>query len=363
MVGKILIVDDEDTLRLTIKTRLAAGGFETDAAVDGEEALEKLKQSKFDVVLLDINMPRMDGITALGSITELHPDTDVIMLTGFADFTTAIECLKKGARDYLVKPIDTTELITRLRSLLRARSSEAALTAERKKEAAFVFDEVLDPMIVLRAVLTAMSDGGFGKTTKEQNLVLDQLVETADAIVKAGKGIVNPSLLTADSSQLERKDVSFEKIAGPLIEQAIALGKASGLQVKSSVGSKLPKIQADAGKLSSGLRSTIAAVLAMSSKGSSVSIDVSKQSDDAGLPGKEAIVFEVQTTKVGEKALKASELSLKPLESMGSTVSGLDDQMLLLQSAKRVVVAHKGVFQVESKKGDGMVIRCFIPLK
>jgi DNA-binding NtrC family response regulator len=102
MTGKILVVDDEDTLRLTLKTRLVSSGFEVDTARDGEEALEKIGATSFDVVLLDINMPRMDGIMTLDYIMRDHPETDVIMLTGFADFTTAIDCLKKGAKDYLV---------------------------------------------------------------------------------------------------------------------------------------------------------------------------------------------------------------------------------------------------------------------
>ena len=95
----ILIVDDEESLRLTLRLRLAAQGFTILLAEDGEAALEQLKTSTVDLVLLDINMPRMDGIEALGHITTMYPNVEVVMLTGFADFTTAIDCLKKGAKD------------------------------------------------------------------------------------------------------------------------------------------------------------------------------------------------------------------------------------------------------------------------
>src|SRR3989338_1369982 len=122
MNEKILVVDDEESLRLSMKFKLKSAGFDVDVAEDGEIALEKLKLQLFDVVLLDINMPRMSGLEALTLIRQQYPQTEAIMLTGFADFSTAIECLKNGARDYLVKPIDTTELVTRLRSLLRSRS-------------------------------------------------------------------------------------------------------------------------------------------------------------------------------------------------------------------------------------------------
>jgi len=146
MNDKILVVDDEESLRLTLRLKLKAAGFDVDVTEDGESAIEKLKTRAFDAVLLDINMPRMNGIEALGIIRQQFPQTEVIMLTGFADFTTAIDCLKNGARDYLVKPIDTTELITRLRSLLRSRSSEQALYDVQHQYASIFFEDIRGPL-------------------------------------------------------------------------------------------------------------------------------------------------------------------------------------------------------------------------
>ncbi len=146
MNNKILVVDDEESLRLTMKLKLKAAGFDVDVAEDGEAAIEKLKNQKFEAVLLDINMPRMSGIEALGIIRQQFPQTEAIMLTGFADFSTAIECLKNGARDYLVKPIDTTELITRLNSLLRSKSSEQALFEVQRQYTTIFFNDLLGPL-------------------------------------------------------------------------------------------------------------------------------------------------------------------------------------------------------------------------
>ena len=359
MVGKILVVDDEDTLRLTIKTRLAAGGFEADAAIDGEEALQKLKEKKYDVVLLDINMPRMDGIAALGAITEMNPDIDVIMLTGFADFTTAIECLKKGARDYLVKPIDTTELITRLRSLLRARTSEAALESERRKQNAFIFDAMVDPLAALTGVLKAMAKSGLGKTPKDQAAILAQLDGVVETMIKLGKDAVNPSLLTLDSVRLDLGEVSIEKLLEPLVDRATVLGKLEDVEVKSTLDAKLPKIHADATTLAAGVWSAIAAVLAVSSHGASLSINASKQNGDGG----EELRLEILSTKVTERTRMITELASKPFESLGSSASGVEDPVLLLQAAKRMISAHRGNVQAEFSKGDGMKVRCTIPFK
>ena len=157
MNERILVVDDEESLRLSLKFKLKSAGFDVDTAIDGEEALEKLKAKQADVVLLDINMPRMSGIEALTIIRQTYPQTEAIMLTGFADFSTAIECLKIGAKDYLVKPVDTTELVTRLRSLVRSRSTELALEEVHREYLAFFSEELADPLKKIDSMLEQAS--------------------------------------------------------------------------------------------------------------------------------------------------------------------------------------------------------------
>lgn len=174
MNDKILVVDDEESLRLTMKLKLKAAGFDVDVAEDGEAAIEKLKTQAFDAVLLDINMPRMSGIEALGIIRQQFPQTEAIMLTGFADFTTAIECLKNGARDYLVKPIDTTELITRLRSLLRSKSSEQALYEIQRQYTSIFFDDMQQPLKEIQNDLDkALKMKGKSDATERDTLIKD----------------------------------------------------------------------------------------------------------------------------------------------------------------------------------------------
>ncbi|MCX6132931.1 MAG: response regulator [Ignavibacteriales bacterium] len=157
MNERILVVDDEESLRLSLKFKLKSAGFDVDTAIDGEEALEKLKAKPADVVLLDINMPRMSGIEALTIIRQTYPHTEAIMLTGFADFSTAIECLKIGAKDYLVKPVDTTELVTRLRSLVRSRSTERALQDVHQEYLGYLSEDLIDPLKKIETMLEQVS--------------------------------------------------------------------------------------------------------------------------------------------------------------------------------------------------------------
>jgi len=114
----ILVVDDEDALRTVLSGELTSEGYEVKAAADGDEAISEVEQASFDLVLLDIKMPRMNGFEVLKYIKEKHSQTKVVMLTGFADLKNAIESKKLGADDFVSKPYDLVDLLTTIERVL-----------------------------------------------------------------------------------------------------------------------------------------------------------------------------------------------------------------------------------------------------
>lgn len=114
----LLVVDDEDALRNVLSSELQSEGYSVLSAADGDEAIATLQQKSFDLVLLDIKMPRVDGFEVLKFIKEKYPKTKVIMLTGFADLKNAIESKKLGAEDFVSKPYDLVDLLTTIERVL-----------------------------------------------------------------------------------------------------------------------------------------------------------------------------------------------------------------------------------------------------
>ena len=115
--ASVLIVDDEVQFVETLAKRLTKRNVRVDAAYSGHEALEKLAASgptRTDVVILDVKMPGMDGLETLAQIKEEHPLIEVIMLTGHATVESAIEGMKRGAYDYLMKPCELDLLMEKL---------------------------------------------------------------------------------------------------------------------------------------------------------------------------------------------------------------------------------------------------------
>ena len=111
---RVLLVDDEERFRVTLKKMLASQGLAVAAVGSGPEALAELQSQPYDVVLLDIRMPGMDGLETLTEIKKLRPDTEVIMLTGHASMDAALEISKRGGYDYLLKPCPLEEILLKI---------------------------------------------------------------------------------------------------------------------------------------------------------------------------------------------------------------------------------------------------------
>lgn len=112
---RVLIVDDEDDFRETIIKRLKNRKLQADGAESGHKALDLLKTQDFDVVILDVKMPGMDGIETLKEIKIRKPKTEVIMLTGHASVESGIQGMQLGAFDYVMKPVPLDELLDKMR--------------------------------------------------------------------------------------------------------------------------------------------------------------------------------------------------------------------------------------------------------
>ncbi|MBW1671658.1 MAG: response regulator [Deltaproteobacteria bacterium] len=144
MKTRVLIVDDEKEFVELVSQRLTMRDYDVTAAFSGEEALQTVKNYNFDIVVLDVLMPGIDGIETLREIKRIKPLTEVILLTGHAAVDTAIEGMKLGAYDYLTKPCEISDLVTKLN-----KAHDRKAEQEERIRAAKVEDIVSSPRSVL----------------------------------------------------------------------------------------------------------------------------------------------------------------------------------------------------------------------
>ena len=129
--GRILVVDNEPQIRRVMRTTLIAAGFEVDDAREGDGALDHLRSPKYDLVLLDINMPGMTGFETCRAIRAAS-DVPIIMLTVRSTERDKVEALESGADDYVTKPFSTPELLARIHAILRRKHTSAVLPPARE---------------------------------------------------------------------------------------------------------------------------------------------------------------------------------------------------------------------------------------
>ncbi|MGC9353442.1 MAG: sigma-54-dependent transcriptional regulator, partial [Mariniphaga sp.] len=117
-MSKILVIDDERSIRNTLKDILEYEKYEVDLAEDGKKGLEMVKQTGYDIILCDIKMPGMDGIEVLEQLNVMAPDSPVVMISGHGNIDTAVESIKKGAYDFIEKPLDLNRLLITIRNAM-----------------------------------------------------------------------------------------------------------------------------------------------------------------------------------------------------------------------------------------------------
>lgn len=152
----ILIVDDDEDIRTTLKEAVKNWGFSVSDAKDGEQAILKLMGEHFDIVISDLMMPGLDGLTLLQKTTELDKEILVIIITGYATIETAVKAINAGAYDYIAKPFSLDELMVVIRN-----ASERVWLASHNKT---LLDDLRSAHAEISALKIALSqsDGGTG---------------------------------------------------------------------------------------------------------------------------------------------------------------------------------------------------------
>ena len=154
----VLVVDDEDSIRQALERFATRLGYHAVMARDGVTALERVAQNRFELMLCDVRMPGVSGVELVPRVLERDPDVAILMLTAVDEPRTAVECLKLGAYDYLIKPVDLDELELAMRRALRRRQLEM----ERRELERWLGSEVQVRTRELEERTAALEEVAFG---------------------------------------------------------------------------------------------------------------------------------------------------------------------------------------------------------
>lgn len=160
---QLLIVDDEVRFLQTLKERLQLRGFDVTAVTNGTLAIEAARSSRFDLALLDLKMPGMDGEEVLRILKEEHPLMEVIILTGHGSVESAVDCTKAGSHSYLQKPCETEELLEKLKDAYHKRVQRRLAMDKLKVDELLRIATGESPLGILRRLRELEKNAGPGE--------------------------------------------------------------------------------------------------------------------------------------------------------------------------------------------------------
>ena len=366
--GLLLVVDDDAANREVLSRRLERQGHEVRTASSGSDAMRILGEAAFDLVLLDIMMPEMDGYEVLGRIKadERLQHIPVIMISALNELQAVVRCIEAGAEDYLTKPFNPTLLRARIGACLekkRGRDRESALfeqlqnNYERLQQLETQRDDMRN-MIVhdLRTPLTALI---VGIEMMETDGTLSGTQQEIIAIAAGGGrtllGMINDLLdvekMESGSTQLQYDEVTPAALVAGAVAQVALLADESFTKVVTEVDADLPTFAGDAKKLSRTLVNLIGNAIKFTGAGT---VTVTAHQDD-----RETIRFSVRDTGQGIPAESFGRI----FEKFGQLDSRRVGTGLGLAFCKLAVEAHGGGITVESTLGTGSTFSFTIPVR
>jgi signal transduction histidine kinase len=356
----VLVIDDEEAMRDSCSMILTKDGFRAETAENGQIGLEKMKELKPDVALIDLKMPGLSGFDVLEKIKDIDPQIIPIVITGYATVESAVEAMKKGAYDFLPKPFTPEELrIIIKRALERRRLAIEAETLRREKKLleetfiTMVSHQLRSPLVAIQQyfeVILAGMVGHVDETQKEMILRAQERLESLLRLIndwldlaRINRGqIVDKFRLLALDKLLEKQVEFFKPLAQeyevslelrPIRKSSYVLGDEQTLdQVFSNLISNAIKYNKPKGSV----------ILSVREDKNFIVIDVK----DTGIGiDKEHLPF------IFDQFYRVSRR-----EGQKTTGTGLG-----LSIAKKIVEAHNGSIQVESEVGEGSTFSVWLP--
>jgi two-component system, sensor histidine kinase and response regulator len=362
----VLVVDDVATVRLMLSRYIRELGHEPTQAADGVEALNLLHSHRFDLVLLDVMMPEMDGYAVLEQIKQ---DTGlrnipVVMISGLDELQSVVRCIEAGADDYLTKPFEPTLLRARVRACLEKKLLWDQLQERyRQLQKLEELRDSLTSMIVhdlrtpLTSLLTGLQSLPFVEDTEQRAELIDIAIHGGETLLGMINDLLDINKMESDEISLDYTAVPVEKIIEHVLRQTASLANEKGVTIQQDIAPDLPALWADADKVRRILINLLGNALKFSPAGSTVLLKVERDGTAEG----DWLLFSVQDSGEGIPR-EAFERIFEKFGQVESRKAGRRMSTGLgLTFCKMAAEAHGGRIWVESELGKGSVFSFTLP--
>lgn len=346
------MIDDEESMRDSCSQILTKDGFQTETAEDGATGLEKIKEIKPELVLVDLKMPGISGMEVLDRIAEIDPNIISVVITGYATVESAVEAMKIGAYDFLPKPFTPDQLRLIIRRGLEKRKlileTESLRREKKLMEENFitmVSHQLRSPLVAIMQYYEVILGGMVGDIPEKQKDIIQKSKARLEGLLNLITDWLDVARL--DSGQIvdNLKPTSAKKIITKIIEDLQPLTQEEKISLKFGPCTKNDLVQGDADTLEQVFSNLITNAIRYNKPNGEVTISIKENED--------YVAVEVQDKGIGigkEHLPFLFDQFFRVKRGEGQKVKGTG---LGLSIAKKIVDAHGGSIQVSSELGKG----------
>jgi two-component system sensor histidine kinase/response regulator len=358
---KVLVVDDEEPIRDSCRQVLTKAGYECHTAVDGIEGLHFAHQVEPDVVLLDLMMPGMDGLSMLEQLLKTHENVVCIVITGYATIESAVEAMKHGAFDFLPKPFTPDELrviVTRGLEQRKLLKETAALREEKERMQQYfisiVAHELRSPLLLVKQYLDLIVGGKMGKVDDTAQEMLTGAHSTLAGLLEIIADWLKLARIDAGDIAGGMEDLDIRPVLEKVVKELAPHAEQAGVDIRLDIAFAPCTIQAHAEALDVVFRNLVSNAIKYNRPDGTVVVE--------GTCVNGNLRVDVRDTGIGipkEEIPFIFEDFFRVKSSKTAEISGTG---LGLSIVKKIVEGHHGSVEVESAEGEGTSFSVFLPL-
>ena len=380
MRQKILIVDDEREIRTLLSKALTKhGGFQIDVSENGEEALKKMEGDQFDLVLTDLMMPKMDGLELISRVAASQPNTLTVLMTGHVSIDSALEAMKRGASDYLTKPLNLDEMFIRLRKVLEERNrfvslKDYASELERANQELKRLDQLKSEFVSvasheLRTPLAAIKNsvhlilkGRTGAINEAQTKFLSMAERNIDRLTNILNDLLSLSRIESGRIEMRMETLNIRELLEWITVSLSPQAQVKSIRLEAEIADVLPLVYADRDKIEQIMTNLIGNALKFTPEEGQVLVTAHPPPADPEGKGGQMVSVSVQDTGPGISAEHLEAIFEKFYQVEGSLQRSVGGTGLGLAITKGLVEALNGKIWVESEVGSGSTFTFTLPV-
>lgn len=356
----ILVIDDEETMRDSCTQILTRDGFQAETAEEGTNGLEKIKEIKPDLVLVDLKMPGISGMEVLEKIKEVDPNIISVVITGYATVESAVDAMKIGAYDFLPKPFSPDQLRIIIRRGLERRKlilETESLRQEKKlieeNFITMVSHQLRSPLVTIIQYYEVILGGMAGNVPEKQKEIIQKSKARLDGLLNLITDWLDIACLDSGKIVDNIKPLSVKKILTKIIEDLKPLTQEKNIFLELGSCSKNDVVQGDADTLEQVFSNLLTNAIQYNKPGGKVCVNIKENMNH--------IAVEVRDTGIGIAKEHLPFLFDQFFRVKRNGSQKIKGTGLGLSIAKKIVDAHGGSIQVSSELKKGSTFTVLLP--